>query len=94
MFTSEEIIDYVFENNPNAALFTCPDFNDAIVGWIENEYELPVICYSYCMMVESLAKECEYSEDPIMEAMEYIDYNTLRTLPYISDTGRPAILYN
>jgi hypothetical protein len=94
MFTAEEIIEYVSDNNPNAAIFTYPDFNDAIVGWVENSHGFPVVCYSYYMMVESLAQDYEDSEDPIMDAFEWIDYNTLRTLPYIDEIGRPVILYN
>jgi hypothetical protein len=94
MLTAEEIIDYVSDNNPNATIFTHPDFNDAIVGWVENSYGFPVVCYSYYMMVESLAQGYADSEDPIMDAFEWIDYNTLRTLPYIDEIGRPVILYN
>ena len=94
MFTAEEIIDYVSENNPDATIFTCPDFNEVIVGWVENRYGLPVVCYSYYMMVESLAQDYDDAEDPIIDAIEWINYNTLRTLPYIYEAGRPVILYN
>lgn len=104
----EEIIEFVSQNNPDTILFTCPDFNDAIIGWIENNAGLPVICYDYWKMVESLTKEFEEEEnnpykeaaikedtyDPAIDAMEWIDYNTLRTLPYIDEIGRPVILYN
>lgn len=37
-----------------------------------------------------MAKLFEYEE-----AMEFIDYNTIRTLPYTSSVGvRPIIVYN
>lgn len=90
----DEIVDYVSEENPEAIMFRNPDFYDAIVGYIINEEDLPVLVYDYSKMVECLAEEFEELEDPIMSAMEFIDYNTIRALPYINAKGRPVILYN
>ncbi len=89
----DEIISYVSEENPEALMFRDPDFYDAIVGYCFNEMDLPVLVYSYYKMVECLAAEYEDSEDPYLDAMEFIDYNTLRTLPYMSANGRPIIIY-
>lgn len=83
MNIQDEIIEYVSEENSEAIMFRDPDFYDAIVGYTFNENDLPVLVYNYNKMVESLASEYEDSEDPITDAIEWIEYNTLRTLPYI-----------
>ncbi len=90
----DEIIEYVSEENPAATMFRNPDFYEAIIGYILNEEGLPVLVYDYSKMIESLAAEYEDSEDPTTDAIEWIEYNTLRTLPYISQEGRPVIVYN
>lgn len=94
MRTQDEIIEYVSDENPEATMFRNPDFYDAIVGYIFNEDDLPVLVYDYNKMVESLAAEYSESEDPIIDAIEFINYNTLRTLPYMPNNGRPVIMYN
>lgn len=89
----EEIIQYVSEENPDALMFRSPDFYKAIVGYYFNEIDLPVLVYKYSKMVECLATEYEDSEDPYTDAIEWIDYNTIRTLPYMNAKGRPIIIY-
>lgn len=89
----DEIIDFVGEENPEATMFRDPDFYNAIVGYYYNELGLPVLVYKYDKMVECLASEYEDSEDPYMDAVEWIEYNTLRTLPYMDSKGRPIIIY-
>lgn len=89
----DEIIQYVSEENPDALMFRDPDFYEAIVGYYYNEMDLPVLAYKYDKMVECLAAEYENSEDPELDAMEWIDYNTMRTLPYMNAKGRPIIIY-
>lgn len=90
----DEIIEYVSSENPNAIMFRDPDFYGAIVGYIFNEDDLPVLVYDYNEMIVSLAAEYEDAEDPIVDAIEWIEFNTLRTLPYIAQKGRPVIMYN
>lgn len=89
----DEIIDYVGEENPEAIMFRDPDFYNAIIGYYFNDEGLPVLAYKYDKMVECLAAEYEASEDPFLDAMEFIDYNTIRTLPYMDAKGRPIIIY-
>ena len=93
MIDVDEIISYVSEENPEALMFRDPDFYDAIIGYYFNDYDLPVLVYSYDKMVECLAAEYEDSEDPYLDAIEFIDYNTMRTLPYMNAKGRPIIIY-
>jgi hypothetical protein len=89
----DEIIQYVSEENPDALMFRDPDFYDAIIGYYYNEMDLPVLVYQYDKMIESLAAEYPDSEDPRLDAIEWIDYNTIRTLPYMNAKGRPIIIY-
>ena len=90
----DEIINYVSIENPVAVMFRNPDFYDAIIGYISNGDDMPVLVYDYNKMVESLAAEYDEADDPMMDAIEWIDYNTLRTLPYMPEKGRPIIVYN
>ena len=89
----DEIIDYVKEENPSAPMFRNPDFYNAIIGYYFNEMDLPVLVYKYDDMVECLAAEYTDSEDPYVDAIEFIDYNTIRTLPYMDANGRHIIIY-
>ena len=47
------------------------------------------VIYDYDMMVEWLVEDQGFSEE---EAVDWIDYNTLRALPYMGEDG-PIILH-
>ena len=47
------------------------------------------VVYNYDMMVEELMQDEEWSYD---DAVEWIDYNTIRALPYAGENG-PIIMY-
>ena len=66
-------------------IFENPDYDDAIIGVDENGR----VIYSYEMMVKCLMKEDGMSYE---EACEFIDYNTVRALPYYQNS--PIIVYN
>lgn len=66
-----------------ASIFVNPDFDDAIVGITTDDR----VVYDYDLMIESLAKKDSMSLD---EAQEFIDYNTVRTLPYMPNA--PVIM--
>ena len=68
-----------------ASIFVNPDFDDAIVGITTDDRV--VYDYDYDLMIESLAKKDSMSLD---EARESIDYNTVRTLPYMPNA--PVIM--
>ena len=89
----KDVIDYVSSENPDAQMFRDPDFLSAIIGYTFNEHGLPVLVYGYDKMIESLAAEYTDSDDAITDAIEWIEYNTIRTLPYIPSDGRPVIVY-
>lgn len=69
----------------DSIVFDNPDFDDAIIGITDDGS----VVYDYDKMVESLAKQDNITE---LEAIEFIDYNTLRTIPYIGEYA-PIIMY-
>lgn len=81
-FNRQELIDMGYED---AVIFTNPDYDSAILG-VSHDGR---VIYDYDLMIESLMLEDEMKMD---EAMDFIDYNTVRALPYAGDNG-PIILY-
>ena len=61
------------------------DYEDAIVGVTSDDR----VVYDYDKMVEWL---CEKENFTAEEAVEWIDYNTIRALPYAGDKG-PLIMF-
>jgi len=57
-------------------------------GAVGLSYDNHVI-YSYNKIVESLMAYNNWSED---EAIEWIDYNTMRSLPYMISEGKEPII--
>lgn len=67
-----------------ACLFSEPFFDAAIIGTTSDDR----VVYSFDKMVECLVKEgMEYGD-----AVEHIEYNTLRSLPYYPNS--PVVLMN
>ena len=85
----EELKDLLKElNYESTVVFDNPSYLNAIVG-ISDEGAL---CYSYEKMIKCLMEEDKMEYD---DAMEFIDYNTIRALPYASSMGvRPIVIYN
>lgn len=63
-------------------LFESPSYETAFVGITEDSRAV----YDYDKMVEYLVKTDNMSEE---DAMEFIDYNTIRSLPYYQ--GAPIV---
>ena len=66
--------------------FENPDFKDAILGVSDDDR----IIYDYELMVKCLMEQDGMTE---IEAIEFIDYNTVRSLPYFWDQKPTIILY-
>lgn len=91
MENKDEMIDKVEEllldnDLEGAAYFTGDDFDTAIAGYTDNNQ----IIYSYDKMVEWYMDK--YDVDDVT-AMEWIDYNTIRAIPYMGPT-QPIIMYS
>lgn len=82
---SKKIRDYIADNAGNAVLFSNPEFDNSIVGISDNGG----VIYDYDMMVKELCVEDGIDE---MEAREFIDYNTIRAIPYADVYGTPMIV--
>lgn len=85
----EELKDLLNEMGYNdTVVFENPSYLKAIIGISDDG----ALCYSYEKMVQCLMEEDKMEEE---DAMEFIDYNTIRALPYASSMGvRPIVVYN
>lgn len=84
---NNELRDFITEEHEEAVVFNIPSYDNAIVGLSEDGR----VIYDYDLMIKELTNNTALTED---EAIQYIDYNTIRTLPYIEEQVRPIILYN
>ena len=67
-------------------------FDKALVGKVEVKGEM-VLVYDYYEIVNAVAADYEGSEEENWyDAMEWVDYNTIRGIEYMGDR-RPLILY-
>lgn len=79
--TIQDLIDNGYED---LSVFENPSYDGCIVG-ISTDNQ---IIYSLSQMVEWFCKENNCSFD---ESLEYIDYNTIRTIPYMEN---PPVIIN
>ena len=82
MSVEERILDSGYEN---VIVFANDNFEDALIGISDDNRAI----YDFDLMVEWLMKHDNMDET---EAVEFIEYNTIRALPYIGD-GAPIIMY-
>ena len=71
----------------DSIVFENPDYDSAIIGYDENSQR---IIYDYEKMVEHLMDKDGMTYE---EAVEFIDYNTVRACPYMGSNA-PIILRN
>lgn len=84
-FSIDDIREYLCINEySEAIIFENPDYAYAFAGVSEDGRAI----YSYPAMISSLIAEGMTEE----EAVEFIDYNTLRAIPYLGEKA-PIILY-
>ena len=84
---NKELRDYISEEHEKAVVFNVPSYDNAIVGLSDDCR----VIYDYELMVKEYMTEHQATEE---EAHEYLEYNTIKTLPYIEECVRPIILYN
>lgn len=82
---NEKLRQYIKEYNEDAVVFDNPSFDGSIIG-ISTEGH---VIYDLCSMIQELSIDDQMSYE---EASEFIDYNTLRALPYITEGTKPIIL--
>lgn len=82
----KELQDYLVEREmPETVVLTGPDYASAVVG-ISGDGRL---IYDYQLMVQWFMDANEATED---EAIDFIEYNTIRSLPYMGEKA-PIILH-
>jgi hypothetical protein len=82
MDARERILNAGYED---VVYLTNYSYDDALVGISEDNRAV----YDYDKMVQWLVKEEGFTEE---EAIEWIDYNTIRALPYMGEKA-PIIMY-
>jgi hypothetical protein len=82
MTARERLVDAGYED---VVIFENYSYDDALIGVSHDDRAV----YDYDKMVKWLMDKEGFSEE---EAIEWIDYNTIRALPYFGDQA-PIILY-
>lgn len=83
---NEELREELSHSYPEALLFDNPSYDNSIIGISHNGR----IIYSFEKMIEELCKEDNIEQD---EAIDFISYNTERTIPYAGENA-PIIMYD
>lgn len=83
MSKRDTLVELGFED---AIVFDNPSYDDAIIGTSHDDR----VIYSFEKMVECLMKDDGMSYE---EAVEFIEYNTLRAIPYFGPNA-PIVLMN
>lgn len=79
--------DYIVaEGHEHAGVFNCPSYDGAIVGYTDEG----AVVYDFELMVEEYLSENHNSSRD--EAIEFINYNTIRSIPYMNDGMVPPII--
>lgn len=74
------------QDKEDSVVFENPDYVSAIIGVSEDGR----VIYDYDKMVESLMQSDGMTYE---DACEFIDYNTIRALPYMGDKA-PIVMYS
>lgn len=82
--TYEEVCKYSEDQEIEIKVFSNPSYKNSIIGV---SYDNRVI-YDYDLMIEDLMEEENLSFE---DALEFLEYNTLRALPYMGNDA-PIIL--
>ena len=81
MDNRELLVELGYENS---IVFENPDYDPAIIGVTENDDR---VVYDFDLMVKHLVDTDGMTE---LEAIEFIEYNTIRSLPYMENA--PVII--
>lgn len=78
---------HVEEEGYESVFFDNPSFDGSIIGVAG----YGKIVYSFDSMIEEL---CEDENMSHLDAVSFIEYNTIRSLPYIKEEIRPVVVYS
>ena len=74
-----------FSNSDDTILLEGDEFADGAIGVTDDGH----IVYGYFALVDALMDAWSCTEE---EAMEYLGFNTIRSLPYMKTEGIPPII--
>lgn len=89
---NQKVRDYLDETVENCMLFENPSFDNSIIGVSEDGKH---VVYDYEKMISEFIEDSNISNDDggaIMEAVDFIDYNTVRALYYTDADNKPIIM--
>lgn len=75
-----KIREEIAQLSPDAVILDDASFDASIIGFSNDGR----IVYDYYLMVDELMKDDDISEE---DAIDYIDYNTLRSIPYMENAS-------
>lgn len=79
--------DYLItEGYEQAGMFNCPSYDGSIVGYTDEG----AVVYDFELMIEEYLSENPNSS--MDDAIEFINYNTIRSIPYMNDGMVPPII--
>ena len=83
--TRDDIEIFANENELEIPMFDSPSYDTAIIGLsINNE-----VVYDYDLMVDYLVKQDNCT---VEDAIDFIEYNTIRALPYCLYRNKPIVV--
>lgn len=82
MNAEERLLEYGYDD---VKYLVNESYDDALIGVSEDGRAI----YDYDKMVDWLVDKYDWTDD---EAVEWIEYNTIRALPYFGE-GAPIIMY-
>ena len=83
MTAGEKLVENGYED---VIIFSGDSYDDALIGVSSDGRAI----YDFDLMVQWLM---EQDNMDYTEAVEWIEYNTIRSLPYVGD-GAPIVMYN
>ncbi len=84
---NEQLRDIIREvaSDDDAILLEGDEFSDGAIGLTNDNH----VVYDYEKLIESLVKHNGWTEE---EAIDWVDYNTLRSIPYMARDGKEPII--
>lgn len=82
--TNKQLRQYLADLLPSATILDNPSFDNSIIGTTDT-----AIVYDIDKMIKEMMDDDGIGYG---EALEFIEYNTLRALPYMGD-NKPIIIY-
>jgi len=89
---NQKVRDYLNETVNECIIFEDPSFDNSIIGVSDDGKH---VIYDYEKMVKEFVNDNNISDDDgegVMEAVDFIDYNTIRALNYMSDDNKPIVV--